>query len=53
MKLMLKKGNRIWVKIPTNATIISVNKRYGYTIKTDDGVVYQYFDDNDVQEEKS
>ena len=37
--MKLKKGDRVWVRIPTNATIASVNKRYGYTLMVDDGII--------------
>lgn len=50
-KFKLKKGDRVWLKIPTNATIIRVNKKYGYTIKTDEdgGTEICYFGDSDVE----
>lgn len=47
-KHKLKKGDRVWVRLSTNATILRVNKQYGYTLKTDDGNETCYFDDNDV-----
>jgi hypothetical protein len=47
-KLKLKKGDRVWVKVPTNATIKSVNKKYGYTLKCDDGTEFQYFTDDET-----
>ena len=48
-ELKLKKGDRVWVSIPVNATIIRVNKRIGYTLEIDGGAEYGYFDDKDVE----
>lgn len=47
--MKLKKGDRVWVKVPVNATIKSFNKRYGYTLTVDDGSEMQYFGDDEVQ----
>ena len=51
-KLKLKKGNRVWVRIPVNATIKSVNKKYGYTLLLDEvkknNEISQYYDDEEV-----
>ena len=52
-KFQLKKGDRVWSKIPVSATIIRVNQRYGYTLKTDDGYEYCYFDDTEVSKDTS
>ena len=35
-KLKLKKGDRVWVSIPVNATIKSVNQKIGYTLLLDE-----------------
>ena len=48
-KLKLKKGDVVYVRIPTNAEIVRVNQRYGYTLKTGDGMEYCFFDDSDVE----
>ncbi len=50
MKLKLKKGNRVYVKLPRNATIVRVDKKLGYILKTDDRIEWSYFSDEDVQE---
>ena len=51
-KLELKKGDRVWVKIPVNATIKSVNKEYGYTLLLDEvkpnSQTSQYYNDDEV-----
>ena len=51
-KLKLKVGNKVWVRLPLNAIILRVNKKYGYTLKTENGDEYCYFDDNDVKKLK-
>lgn len=35
--LKLKKGDKVWVKIPVNAKIKSVNKKFGYTLILENG----------------
>lgn len=53
-KYKLKKGDRVWVKIPINATILRVNKKNGYTLKPDNTEEICYFSDEEVQKiEKS
>ena len=52
-KFMLKKGTVVWAKFPMNAHIVSVNKKYGYKLKTDDGAVWRYFSDDEVTEQGS
>ena len=51
-KLKLKKGDRVWVRIPVNAIIKSVNQKYGYTLLLDevqkDNETFQFFDDEEV-----
>lgn len=50
-KLKLKKGDRVWLSLPANGVIKSVNKKYGYTITIDDGndgSDTQYYDDSEV-----
>lgn len=51
MKYKLKVGDKVWVKIPVNATVVKVDEKYGYTIKPDTeiAVEMEYYDDNDVQ----
>ena len=46
--LNLKKGDVVYVRLPMNAKIIRVNKREGYTLRTDDGTEWAYFDDKEV-----
>jgi len=48
-KLKLKKGDEVWVRLPANAKIIRVNKKYGYTLMTKDGDEIGYFDDTEVE----
>lgn len=50
--MKLKKGDRVFVRLPQNATIIRVNKRYGYTLKTDDGTEWCYFRNDEVEKIK-
>lgn len=38
-----KIGDEVWIKLPTNAKIIRYNKKFGYTLKTPDGVEWCYF----------
>ena len=47
--MKLKKGDKVWVKLPMNATIVRVNQKSGYTLQTEDGDHWQYFCDEDVQ----
>lgn len=51
MKYKLKRGDEVWVKLPTNATIVSVNQRFGYTLHTDkqEGADWNYFSDKDIE----
>lgn len=51
-KKKLKKGDRVWVRLPINATIKSVNQKFGYTLSLDvvgGGEMAQYFDDDEVE----
>ncbi len=48
-KPKLKAGDRVWVRVPTNATIIRVNKKLGYTLKVDGDNTLAYFDDSEVE----
>ena len=50
--LKLKKGDTVYVKLPMNAKIVSVNKRIGYTLQTPDGTRWSYFDDSDCEKIK-
>jgi hypothetical protein len=48
--MKLKKGDIVWVRIPVNAKIVSINKRYGYTILVNqEQARYQYFGDDEVE----
>ena len=48
IEMKLKKGDRVWVKLPMNADIIRVNQRIGYTLRTDDGVEWSHFAEDEV-----
>lgn len=53
--MKLKKGDRVWLRIPTNGTIVSVNQRRGYTIEVDEiekGNKFMNFDDSEVEKIK-
>ena len=41
-KVYLKVGDRVWIKLPMNATIKKKTK-YGFVITTDDGTDWSYF----------
>lgn len=47
--MKLKKGDHVWVRVPITATIISVNKKFGYTLQANqESTTYRYFDDSEV-----
>ena len=50
-ELKLKKGNRVWLLVPMNGTIIRINKELGYTIKLDtkEPIEVAYYSDKDVK----
>ena len=45
----LKKGDKVWVRVPVNAIIKSVNQQYGYTLIVKEDTCMGYFDDFDVK----
>lgn len=47
--MKLKKGDMVWVKVPINAMIIRVNKKFGYTVRADNGDEHSYFGDDEVE----
>ena len=49
MKFKLKKGDKVWVRIPVNAIIKRVNQKYGYTLTVREDSDMMYFDDLDVR----
>jgi len=49
MKKYPKVGDRVWVKLPMNATIVRSNKRRGFTLKTDDGVLWSYLSEDEIE----
>lgn len=48
-KFKLKKGDKVWVRIPVNAIIKSVNQKYGYTIFVKEDTEMSYFDECEVK----
>lgn len=48
-RFKLKKGDKVWVRVPFNAVIKSVNQKYGYTIIIKEDTQMSYFDDFDVK----
>ena len=42
-----KIGDTAWIRLPQNAKIIRHNKKYGYTLRTDDGTEWCYFGKNE------
>ena len=50
-KLKLKKGDFVWVSLPTTARIKRVNKELGYTLETkpETKALWSYYRDEEVQ----
>jgi hypothetical protein len=47
--MKLKNGDIVWAKIPVNAEIVRVNKRFGYTLRVRENTDTSYFGDDEVQ----
>lgn len=51
-KRRMKIGDRVWLQCPTNATVKSINKKYGLTLLLDvvePNTTMSYFSENEVE----
>lgn len=44
----LKVGDLVWVRVPTNAVVKSINRKYGYTLSVKEDCDMSYFHDGEV-----